>query len=1481
MRTFERSFLILVVSLLSLVSAPAAEPIQVLYFGDNGHHRPAERFRQLQPVLGARGINLTYTDKLSDFNAETLAKFDGLMIYANTTKIEPEQEQALLEYVAGGKGLIPLHCASYCFLNSEKYIALVGAQFQRHGTGVFRTELANGEHPLVRGFGGFESWDETYVHTKHNDQHRTVLEYRQEGDRREPWTWVRTHGKGRVFYTAWGHDERTWGNPGFHNLVERGVRWAVGADLARVPAFVDPKLAPPPKMTELAKNLKPFEYVDVGAKIPNYRPGKAWGTQERPLSQMQLPLPAEESRKHYITPVGFELQLFASEADFGGNGKPIAMTWDQRGRLWLCETLDYPNELAAPGQGRDRIRICEDTNGDGKADKFTVFAENLSIPTAIAFHRGGVIVQDGVRTLYLKDTSGDDVADIRETLITGWALGDTHGGVSNFQYGHDNWIWAMQGYNNSEPEFGGKKQAAFRMGFFRFRLAPPPRGLTGGEPPQSHAAVAELEFVRSTNNNTWGLGISEEGVVFGSTANHNPSVYMPIANRYYEAVRGWSPQVLGTIADTHLFKPITDRIRQVDQHGGYTAGAGHALYTARTYPSSYWNRTAFVCGPTGHLVGTFVLSSDGADYRSTSPWNLVASDDEWAAPIMAEVGPDGNVWVLDWYNYIIQHNPTPVGFKNGKGNAYESDLRDKRHGRIYRVVHKAPGRNSPAAATSSLSAERPAELVAALARDNLFWRRHAQRLLVERGQMDVAPQLIELVRNPAVDEVDLNVGAIHALWTLHGLGLLDGGVAAEHAQAFQAAASALAHPSAGVRRNALQVLPRNEQGLQELLRSSLLSDTNGQVRLAAILALAEMPASAAGGAKAAELLTANAVLADRWLPDAVTAAAARHDVHFLRAIAGENSPVAGKAPALERVQIVAEHLARGGDASAVLAAIIPLPTAPSDVQARVLAGVEKGWPKAATVKLSPAQDEQLAGLLEKLAPESRGALVSLARRWGSQKLEKYWAQISADIRARLADGKLAENARIAAARQLVEFSPSDPAVAAELLALITVKTSPELSTGLIEALAASQANETGDQLIAALAQFTPSVRSIALRTILSRTAWTVRFISAVEKREAALDGLTLEQKQALAAHPDGQLANRARKLLTSGAGLPNPDRQKVIEEYLPLTRETGDAIAGKEIFKKQCSKCHMHSGEGNKIGPDLTGMAVHPKGELLVHMLDPSRSVEGNYRIYQVLLDDGRVLSGLLASESKTAIELIDAEGKRHSLVRDEIDTLQPSTKSLMPEGFEKQVSRADISNLLEFLTKRGKFLPLPLDKAATIVSTRGMFISENSDPERLIFPDWSPKTFEGVPFVLVDPQGDRTPNVILLHGPSGKFPPTMPKAVKLPCNAPAKLLHLLSGVSGWGHPYGQEGSVTLIVRLHYADGKTEDHPLKNGVHFADYIRRVDVPGSKFAYQLRGQQIRYLQIAPQRAGETIREIELVKGPDGTAPIVMAITAEGQ
>lgn len=836
-----------------VAAAPATLPaaprrVKVLWLGDNGHHKPLERARQIYSALARRGVDLTYTDDVASLNPQNLARYDALLLYANIERIAPAQEQALLDYVASGKGFVPLRCGSYCFLNSPKITALVGGRFKSHGTGVFRETILIPDHPVERDLKAIESWDETYVHEMHNEQGRQVLGVRDERGKAEPYTWVRTHGRGRVFYTAWGHDERTFGNADFQKLLERGIRWAAG----------DWALAPQPALAAVP-------VVEAAGDIPVYVAGGKWGDEGQRQRTMPVPLPPAESMKHMVLPPGFSAKLFAADPDIM---KPVAMAWDERGRLWIAETYDYPNELQPEGKGRDRIKICEDTNGDGAADKFTVFADKLSIPTSLCFANGGVIVAQAPHMLFFKDTNGDDVADERRVLNTGWATDDTHAGPSNLRWGFDNWVYGAIGYAGFKGEVDGKK-LSFGQGLFRMT----PDG-------------SKLEFLGSANNNTWGIGFSEDGQIFASTANNNPSFYLHIPNRYYEQVPGMQAGRLETIADSARYFDVTEKVRQMDHHGNYTAGAGHALYTARSYPREYWNRVAFVTEPTAHVVGQFVLSPNGSNYRARNDFNFFASTDEWTAPIMAEVGPDGSVWVLDWYNYIVQHNPIPKGFEKGKGNAYVTPVRDKRHGRAYRIVYDG---GTPSK-QYDLSKATPAQLVEALKSDNLLWRMHAQRLLVERGDRSVIPALAALAGNQSVDEVGLNASVIHALHALNGLisaaDVLDDEL---RSAATFANADALRHPSAAVRSTAVAVLPHRNPYCRALLEAGLLNDKDAKVRKAALLALSRSEVKPAEGqakvgAAIYAMLSRKENANDRFLADAMTIAAARHDAGFLKAV---------------------------------------------------------------------------------------------------------------------------------------------------------------------------------------------------------------------------------------------------------------------------------------------------------------------------------------------------------------------------------------------------------------------------------------------------------------------------------------------------------------------------------------------------------------------------------------------------------------------
>jgi putative membrane-bound dehydrogenase-like protein len=1413
-----------------------AKPLNVLFLGDNGLHRPRDRFRQIAPVLAGRGIEVNYTDKVSDLNPETLGKYDALAIYANTTQISKDQEKAVLAYVADGGGFVPLHCASFCFLNSPEYIALVGAQFQRHGTGDFDTTVVDANHPITKGLNPFRTWDETYVHTKHNTKDRHVLQTRDDKSGSEPWTWTRTHGKGRVFYTAYGHDARTWGHPGFQDLLERGIRWA-----ANKGDVYDSR-------PRVATGLKAFEFEP--ADIPLYTPGARWGTLGEPIRKMQKPLTPEESAKHLAMPAGFEAKLFVAEPKIH---KPITMTWDHLGKLYVAETIDYPNEMQTTGNGRDRISIVEDTDHDGKADKVSLFADNLSIPTSLCYASDGVIVAQSPDMLFIKDTDGDGKADVRKVLFTGFGTRDTHAGPSNLRYGLDNWIYAIIGYSGFNGVVGGERHN-FRQGFFRFK-----------------ADGSKLEFLRSTNNNSWGVGISEEGLLFGSTANGCPSVYMPIANRYYESVRGMAPSVLPNIADSNRFFPITENVRQVDWHGGFTAGAGSALYTARTFAKQYWNRTAFVSEPTGHLVATFTLHQDGTDFRSHNAWNLVASNDEWTSPIVAEVGPDGHVWMIDWYNFIVQHNPTPQGYKTGKGSAYETPLRDKTHGRIYRIV----ATNGKPSEQPKLSKDDPKGLVAALKNDNMFWRLHAQRLLIERAKDDVAADLAALVTDPSVDGAGLNPGAIHAMWSLTSL---DAWKAAGNAGKL-AIDAAVKHRSSGVRRNAALAFPAELFVAGSTPAGVLMSDPEPLVRLAALLRIADLAQADNDVEALANQIAAGKFDRDKGLIDAATAAAARHDLKVLELLTKHKFNRVPSPDTLTIVSRLAEHHARGGPVETVGALMASLSAADRSLAQAIIAGFARGWPRDRIPKFGASSENAFALLLTKLSAESRAQMLGLASRWGVKGLDGYVAQLVKDFLAVASDDSKPASIRIEAARQLIDLRKDDPQTGRTVITLVTARTPPELATGLITAVARSDSPQVGAALVNAMGSMTPVARKACIVSLLSKSNWTGGLLSGIEEGKLSLSLLSLDQAQALAAHPDGKIAERAKAVLGRGGGLPDADREKVIQQMSPIVLKGGDASRGKEIFKKECAKCHTHSGEGGKVGPDLTGMAAHPKSELLVHILDPSRSVEGNFLQYTVATTNGRTLNGLLTSETKTSIDLLDAEGKRQSILREEIDEIVSSKKSLMPDGFEKTVPPQGVADLLQFLTQKGKYLPLDLRKVATAITTLSMMSDNPTDTARLVFDDWGPKVVDGVPFALLDPQGDERPNAIMLNGPFGKLPPKMPKSVVLPVNSSAKAIHFLSGVSVFGFPMGRQGSVSMIVRIKYEDGSTEDHELKNGVHFADFNSDKDVPGSKQAFKLHAQQVRFLTVTPRKR-ETISTVELVKGNDRSAPIIMAATVEG-
>jgi uncharacterized protein len=818
---------------------------EVLFLGNTSKHHDSGKYAPwLSIKLFESGINTSYTVDLDDLNPTNLAKYDALIIYANHEVISPAQEAALKSFVEEGKGLVPLHSASGCFLNSEWYIKTIGGQFASHKTGDFKTTIVRPEHPVMKGMADFTTWDETYI-LKNINPDMTVLTERVEDGNHYPYTWVRNEGKGRVFYTAYGHEDRTWSNIGFLNLVRNGVLWAMGDK-------VQAQIA--------ALNIPDVDIYQADT-IAQY-------TKRHVVPKMQEALSPVESQKLTQVLPEFKVELFAMEPDVIN---PIAMAWDERGRLWVVESVDYPNTFKeTDGQANDRIKICEDTDGDGKADKFTVFADGLNIPTSMIFANDGIIVTMAPDIVFMKDTNGDDKADVTQILSHGWGKGDTHSGPSNLIYGFDNKIWGTVGYSGFNGHVNGK-DIRFPMGLFRFK----PDG-------------KDFVYLGKSSNNTWGLGVTEDNNIFLSTANNTHSAYYSMPENYLmRAVPGDKEQVnsVQKIDGHYDAHTMTPNIRQVDVVGGYTAAAGHHFYTARDYPKKYWNRIAFVNEPTMRLVHNAIIEPDGAGFKESDGWNLTASSDEWYGPVQSQVGPDGAVWIADWYNFIIQHNvfvprQSPSEFilpfteqPHGQGNAFISPLRDTNHGRIYRVIYKNAA-NKPA---MKLSKQDVPGLVAALENDNMFWRMTAQRLLVELQDKSVAPALYKIIVNPKVDEIGLNSPAVHALWTLHGLGLLDG----SDRDAMAAAQKALSHPAAGVRKAAAEVLPKTEQSFDSI--QLLLNDPNLNTRLATIVGLVEVPASDKIGEALYQASLVEENTKDRWLSKALLAAAITHQKGFMAA----------------------------------------------------------------------------------------------------------------------------------------------------------------------------------------------------------------------------------------------------------------------------------------------------------------------------------------------------------------------------------------------------------------------------------------------------------------------------------------------------------------------------------------------------------------------------------------------------------------------
>ncbi len=688
--------------LLSILQSPAPSPsdsvalheakssvghrLNVLFLGDHGHHRPMERLGEVFGPLLRMGFAIDWEDDLAYVTQERLADYDCVVMYANQAQHARVPEpflETLRAFVRGGGGFVALHCTSGCFMQSDEWREFVGARFVSHGAEVFQQEVVAPEHPVVRDWPNFSSWDETYVQ-QHGSGERVVLTVR--GD--EPWSWVRQEDAGRIFYSASGHDGRTWQQPGFLDLLVRAMDWTSGEEAAQA---------------RRAWRAPQFEYAEH-EWVPNYE-GRD------PKLRYQKPSTPQQARDALIVPAGFEAVLFASEPMVVN---PVAMTWDGRGRCWVLESPDYPNRVEEGGAGGDRLSILEDRDGDGRADHKTVFQDGLNLPTGLVRTTHGAIVAQAPELIWLEDLDGDDRAERRTVLFTGFGRWDTHAGPSNLQWGPDGYLWGAVGYAGFEGASGNR----FGSGLWRWKVG-----------------MDEPEFMAQFTNNTWGLGFRDDGEIFGSTANGAPSFFVGVPKNVQARSAPSAPGAAPAF-DTARFFPALEHLRQGDFFGQYTSAAGHHFATGAAMPPGWDDRVAFVCGPTGHLVGRFQAVPDGSGYRMQNAFNLCSSLDEWFCPVQAEVGPDDAVWVADFAQFIILHNLPGQPERGlpkvdyGDGNAHVNPLRDTQHGRIFRIVRKGWEASYPDLENDEADGaweSRGRKHLEALGHPNRFWRKLARR----------------------------------------------------------------------------------------------------------------------------------------------------------------------------------------------------------------------------------------------------------------------------------------------------------------------------------------------------------------------------------------------------------------------------------------------------------------------------------------------------------------------------------------------------------------------------------------------------------------------------------------------------------------------------------------------------------------------------------------------------------------------------------
>ncbi len=987
--------------------------------------------------------------------------------------------------------------------------------------------------------------------------------------------------------------------------------------------------------------LKEGGYEGGGAMIYYDHPTRfAPGLEERIVATVRELMPADfvfdaqkaefpppkspqESLAAMKTRHGLQIELVASEPLIVD---PVAIDWGPDGKLWVVEMRDYPMGMDGNWKPGGRIKYLESTRGDGKYDKATVVLDNIPFPTGVMAWRNGAFVCAAPDILFVESTVRNGSPASAKKLLTGFFTDNYQARVNGLSYGLDNWIYGANGLlggvirgmsNGREVDIRGRD----------FRMNPD----TGVFEPV--AGLTQQGRVR----NDWGDW-------FGCD-NSNPIWHYPLPDHYVRRnpfVTAPSPRVYAaTGPEPDLVHPISrllERFNNPESANRVTSGCGLGIDRDEVLGQEFYGN-AFVCEPVHNLVHRMRLEANGATFnavRADDEQNseFLASRDNWFRPVQVRTGPDGAIYVVDMYRFVIEHPrwipPERLAKLDVRAGA------DK--GRIYRVI-PAGGKLRAVPNLRKLSTPK---LVAALGTPNGTERDLIQIELVQRNNQSAIKPLAELAqisRLPAV--------RVQALCTLDGLGALK----PEWLQA------ALADEDFHVRNQAIRLseswLSRSPAVAEAFLR--LADDSAVAYQLA--LSLGEWDDSRAGQALGRLALKA---MSDAWMRAAIISSASHRPAEILRAVLTAQPSVNGRTVMID--QLISTAVGRNDPAEMreVIAAVMPTET--SHIE---------DWQFAVLKTLLEALDRR--HLLVANFETAEGGSAALTQRIN--------AMFDA-ARKLAADNSAPEASRQTAIGLLGRGADN----ADENLQLVGTLLKPENSAGIqkaaLEALKHSRSGKVPELLLANWKRQPPSIRATVLEILLSRDEFINRLLAAVEAGTIQVNEISPASRQRLLKHQNAEIQKRAAALLNAGAS----SRADVLAKYQGATTLKGDPAKGRMQFEKNCSTCHLLNGVGHSVGPNLAALSDKSPGDFLVAILDPNAAVEPRFVSYNIETRDDRSLSGIVSAETATTLTLVMPGGIQESILRSDISEIRATGLSLMPEGLEQALLPQDLADLIAYL---------------------------------------------------------------------------------------------------------------------------------------------------------------------------------------------------